>query len=207
MATTTWYRDVRLGDGTTYPLRNRLTEGPERGEINGRALGLTETQSRMSTAVHELGHAVTWLAGGLHVRYLGVGIGPGGLAACDPVTQSPEEHLQRVIGVVAGERAQDRWLRETGLWTSSLGALAELGAAHDRAYVFACDPEPRPGFGDGDVDYSVLHDLADEALDVAWDRIMAALPALTQAGIMTGDELAYHIGMHNGPAPTGRGRQ
>lgn len=195
--TTVWYRDVRLADGTTYPLRNRLTEGPLSGEINGRALGLTAKQSRMSTAAHELGHAVVWLAGGLHVRYLGVGIGPGGQAACEAITQTPQECMARITGVVAGERAQDRWLRETGLWTTSLAAVAELGAAHDRAYVFAADPHPRPGFGDSDVDYSVLHDLADEALDAVWPKVMAALPVLTRAGRMTGDELAACVSLTN----------
>ncbi|MFE9337784.1 hypothetical protein [Streptomyces sp. NPDC007063] len=207
MATTVWHRDVRLADGQPYPLRNRLTEGPASGDISDRILGLTEKQSRMSTAAHELGHAVVWLAGGLHVRHLGLGIGPGGQAVCEPVTQTPEETMNRVVGVVAGERAVDRWLRETGLWTSNLAAMAELGAAHDRAYVFECDPEPRPGFGDGDVDYSVLHDLADEALDAVWDKVMAALPILTRAGLMTGDELADHVGMRNGPVSAGRGHR
>lgn len=201
MATTVWHRDVRLADGQPYPLRNRLTEGPLSGDINERILGLTEKQSRMSTAAHELGHAVVWLAGGLHVRYLGVGIGLGGQAACEPVTRTPEEQMSRVIGVVAGERAQDRWLRESGLWTPSLGALAELGAAHDRAYVFGCDPRPRPGFGDGDVDYSVLHDLADEALGAVWNEIVMALPILVERGRMTGDELAGCVNLVN-PRPT-----
>jgi hypothetical protein len=200
---TVWHRDVRLADGQPYPLRNRLTEGPVSGDINDRVLGLTEKQSRMSTAVHELGHAVVWLAGGLHVRYLGVGIGPGGQAACEPVTRTPEEQMSCVVGAVAGERATDRWLRESGLWTPSLGALAELGAAHDRAYVFACDPKPRPGFGDGDVDYSVLHDLADEALDAVWIKVMMALPILVRRGQMTGDELADCVGLANQRAAVG----
>lgn len=111
--------------------------------------------------------------------------------------------MNRVIGVVAGERAQDRWLREGGLWTPSLGALAELGAAHDRAYVFACDPRPRPGFGDGDVDYSVLHDLADEALDAVWKKVAMALPILVERGRMTGDELADCVSLVNQRAAIG----
>ncbi|MDX3549528.1 hypothetical protein PV724_44445 [Streptomyces europaeiscabiei] len=200
--TTTWHHDVVLSDGSAYPLRNRLSEDI-RGDINDEALGLTAEQSRTSTAVHELGHALVWLASGLHVQYLGVGIGPGGQAACTAVTKTQQELMGRVTGVVAGERAQDRWLRETGLWTPDLAAMAELGAAHDRAYVFACGPEPRPGFGDSDVDYSVLHDLADEALDALWGKVMTALPILTRVGRMTGDELADHVGMCNGPALAG----
>lgn len=201
--TTTWYHDVVLSDGSVYPLRNRLSEDI-RGDISDEALGLTGEQSRVSTAVHELGHAMVWLASGLHVQYLGVGIGSGGQAACTAVAKTPQELMARITGVVAGERAQDRWLREAGLWTPNLAAMAELGAAHDRAYVFACGPEPRPSFGGSDVDYSVLHDLADEALDAIWGKIMKALPILIRVGRMTGDELADHVGVRNGLAPTTR---
>lgn len=203
MTAMVWHRDVRLADGQPYPLRNRLTEGPVSGDINDRILGLTDKQSRTSRAAHELGHAVVWLTGGLHLRYLGVGIGLGGQAVCESVTRTPEEQMNRIVGVVAGERAQDRWLRESGLWTPSLGALAELGAAHDRAYVFACDPKPRPGFGDGDVDYSVLHDLADRALDAVWSKITKALPILVRRGQMAGDELADCVGVVNQHAAVG----
>lgn len=200
--TTAWYHDVVLSDGSVYPLRNRLSEDI-RGDISNEALGLTGEQSRASTAVHELGHAMVWLASGLHVQYLGVGIGSGGQAACTAVAKTPQELMARITGVVAGERAQDRWLREGGLWTPSLGAVAELGAAHDRAYVFACDPTPRPGFGDGEIDYSVLHDLADEALDAVWDKVLLALPVLVRRGRMTGDELADCVELTNRRAAAG----
>ncbi|MFE2693672.1 hypothetical protein [Streptomyces mirabilis] len=192
----TWHHDYVV-NGVPYPLRNRL-DWPH-DEINDRMLGFTDEESRTSTAVHELGHGVVWLAAGVHVLYLGVGIGPGGQAACASVTQSPQERLARVIGTVAGERAVDRWLRETGRWTPEHAAMAELGAWQDRAYVFACDPQPRPGFGDGEIDYSVLHDLADQALSASWDNILAALPVLLRAGRMTGDQLAACTGLPNTP--------
>ncbi|MBQ1163877.1 hypothetical protein KBZ21_41850, partial [Streptomyces sp. A73] len=44
------------------------------------------------------------------------------------------------VAVVAGERATDRWLREAGLWTEDLAAMAELGASHDRAQSRAENP-------------------------------------------------------------------
>ncbi|MBQ1163686.1 hypothetical protein KBZ21_37445, partial [Streptomyces sp. A73] len=82
---------------------------------------------------------------------------------CGPVAD--DKRLGWAVAVVAGERATDRWLREAGLWTEDLAAMADLGASHDRALIFAAAPEPRPGFGTGEADYSDLHDLADRALD------------------------------------------
>ncbi|WP_228183955.1 hypothetical protein [Streptomyces anulatus] len=196
MALTRWHHDVVLEDGTVYPLRHRLEDGPEYGAVNGRALGLTAAQSRTGTAVHELGHALVWLAGGLHVTGLAVGTEPGGRAQCTLRTHTPEHRAARVIGIVAGERAVDRWLRETGLWTPSLAAMAELEAAHDRALVLDAT-RPRPAFGDGGPDYSDLHHLADQALDTIWDRLLTALPVLVRDGEMTGDRLAARTGLTN----------
>lgn len=145
--------------------------------------------------MHELGHAVVWLAAGLHVVSLGIGDGLGGRTECGPIGDRPDGQLGRIIGVVAGERAQDRWLRETGLWTPSRAAMAELGAAHDRALVFASNPQPIPRFDGGPADYSQLHDLADQALDRIWGHLAAALPALVGQGQMTGQELAAITGI------------
>ncbi|MGW7617463.1 hypothetical protein ACWGLG_16655 [Streptomyces antimycoticus] len=194
---TVWHHDLRLEDGAPYPLRNRLEEGPEYGDINDQVLGLTKKQSRTGQAVHELGHAMVWLAGGLHVVNLGIDIGRGGRAMCLPTNRTQEQQMTRIIGIVAGERAQDRWLRETGLWTPSRAAMAELGAAHDRSLVFAADPRPRPGFGSGGADYSDLHDLADRALDGIWGSIQDALPVLVRRGSLSGDQLAKLSGLTN----------
>jgi hypothetical protein len=195
----TWHHNVRRADGTPYPTRNRLEDGPEHGDIDPITLGLSQEDSRAICAVHELGHAVVWLAGGIHVASLHLEDGFGGQAVC--VSRSLTPTMSLVIGTVAGERAVDRWLRQTGLWTPSLAAMAEVTAAHDRASVFSYDPQPRPGFGDGDVCYSVLHDLADEALDAQWDRILDVLPDFIRTGCMTGDELASRIGLPNTPNP------
>lgn len=200
-----WHYNVRRADGTPYPTRNRLEDGLEHCDIDPLTLGLNQDDSRAICAVHELGHAVIWLAGGIHVTRIHLSDGFGGRAECVSPSLTPTMPL--VIGTVAGERAVDRWLRETGLWTPSLAAMAEMTAAHDRASVFSYDPQPRPGFGDGEVDYSVLHDLADEALDAQWTRILDVLPSFIRAGRMTGDELAARTGLPNAPAdeqkPTG----
>ncbi|WP_171115519.1 MULTISPECIES: hypothetical protein [unclassified Streptomyces] len=198
---TIWHREIITADGTPYPTRNRLEDESLHGEINPQALGLSEADSRAIAAVHELGHAVVWMAGGFHVASLGVGDDFRGHA--EVACASREATTAMFVGLVAGERAVDRWLRETALWTPSLAAMAELTAAHDRAAVFEMAPQPRPTFGDGPVDYSVLHDLADQALDTQWDRIMTALPALIQSGWMTGDQLSSRIAIPNPSKPKG----
>ncbi|MEV6696209.1 hypothetical protein AB0M68_03475 [Streptomyces sp. NPDC051453] len=196
---TVWHYEAALDDGTPYPTRNRLGDAQLREAVNPQTLGLSEADSRAIAAAHELGHAVVWMAGGFHVVTLGVGDAFGGHAEVASAGRKATTTL--FTGLAAGERAVDRWLRETGLWTPSLAAMAELTAAHDRAAVFEMEPHPRPSFGDGPVDYSVLHDIADEALDRVWAQVMTALPTLIQAGRMTGDQLASHIAIPNPRKP------
>ncbi|MFB7214665.1 hypothetical protein [Streptomyces sp. NPDC056255] len=197
----TWHHGVVLEDGRPYPMRHRLSDHAQRlPELTDRVLGLSDQECRASTAAHELGHAVLWMVQGIHVVEVGVDA-LDGQAQCSP--PAPEKRLEWAIAVVAGERAQDRWLRETGLWTEDRAAMAELGASSDRARIFAADPMPRPGFGDGGPDYADLHALADQALDARWDTIQAALPALVREGTMTGNRLASCIGFPN-PTPAAR---
>ncbi|MFF8786859.1 hypothetical protein [Streptomyces sp. NPDC015125] len=194
-----WHHGYVLSDGTPYPLRHRLsTHARSAPVLNDHVLGLSEQESRSSCAAHELGHAVLWLTRGVHVVGLGIGVGRGGRAECGP--PAPQQRLDWAIAVAAGERAQDRWLRETGLWTEDRAAFAELGATSDRAQIFAADPTPRPAFGDGGPDYAELHTLADHALDEHWDAILIAMPALLREGWMTGDRLGAWVRTRN-PAP------
>ncbi|HEY9370441.1 hypothetical protein [Streptomyces sp.] len=199
---TVWHHEAALDDGTPYPTRNPLGDAQLHEAVNPQALGLSEADSRAIAAVHELGHAVVWMAGGFHVVTLGVGVEFSGHAQIAAASRWATTPL--FAGLVAGERAVDRWLRETGLWTPSLAAMGELTAAHDRAAVFEMEPHPRPSFGDGPVDYSVLHDLADEALDDVWDQVMTALPTLVHVGQMTGDQLASRIAIPNPCKPNER---
>lgn len=193
-----WHHGYVVEDGTPFPLRHRLSEHARRiPELSSRALGLSKQQSELGQAIHELAHGVLWLAHGVHVVSVGVGVGRGGLAECDQ-PRDADQRLGWAIGVAAGERAEDRWLRESGLWTEDLAAMAEIAARTDRANILAADPQPRPGFGDGgEADYSEFHDLADQALDVHWDRISTVLPLLIMEGQMTGDQLASLVDLPN----------
>lgn len=194
-AAVTWHHGYVLPDGTPYPMRHQLSDDARKAPVLGaQVLGLSRTDHRTSVAVHELAHAVLWLAFGVPVVSVGVGLGRGGLAECDQ--PAPENRLGWAIGVAAGERAEDRWLRATGLWTQDLAANAELGARADRAEILAAT-RPRPAFGTGGPDFAEFHDMADQALETHWGRVMAALPCLLDAGCMTGDELATVTGLPN----------
>ncbi|MFI1259116.1 hypothetical protein ACH4U6_35975 [Streptomyces netropsis] len=86
------------------------------------------------------------------------------------------------------------------MWTTDRAALAEIQASADRTMLFASGLQPRPGFGDGsEIDYSLLHSVADEILDAHWDQVLAALPVLTRVGQLTGDQFAACIGIPNPP--------
>ncbi|MFE1321616.1 hypothetical protein [Kitasatospora phosalacinea] len=195
-----WHHDNLTVDGipytTRYPVPRHLRTGQTTAAED--ALGLTEDQMLASTAVHELGHALVWLAGGLHISHISLvpeGSSTGLVKAHLHHTDAETRPL--VLGAAAGERASDRWLRETGLWTPGRAAIVEVGARGDRNFVLDhITPRPVFGTGDpGDVDYSVLQDMADAELDLLWDRLMCALPLLLQHRILTGDQLAQHVGL------------
>ncbi|MEV8100536.1 hypothetical protein [Kitasatospora sp. NPDC085879] len=102
-----------------------------------------------------------------------------------PVTGSggrDDEPRLVAIGVAGGERAQDRWLREAGLWTPDRAAAVELAAYGDRAWL---QDRPRSC-----PDLMALHDMADDALDQVWERLTAALPVLLRQQAMSGEQLA-----------------
>ncbi|MCC3775073.1 hypothetical protein [Streptomyces sp. UNOB3_S3] len=79
----------------------------------------------------------------------------------------PYEHC--IAMCVAGERAQDRWMREQGLWTPERAWVIERLSAHDRNLVAECLKECRRaelGFGytpAGGLDFAVVHRAADAA--------------------------------------------
>ncbi|MGV9816625.1 hypothetical protein ACWDTQ_32520, partial [Streptomyces cellulosae] len=113
-----------------------------------------------------------------------------------------ERMLGWALGVVAGERAVDRWLREEGLWTPSRAAWAELAAKHDRDTILASPIYPTPGFGSGTADYGLLHQLADDALARVWEQVRATVPVLLTRRSLTGHELGAMNGIRNADSGT-----
>jgi hypothetical protein len=200
-ATYHWHHDVRV-NGAVYPLRNKLDKAYGSGELSNRAFGFTPEQSRVQTAVHELGHALVWLHHGVHVKRVSLrqeiraGHAVDGGAETGPV-QDNSLMLGWALGLVAGERAVDRWLLAEGLWTPSRAAWAELSAKHDRDQVLTSTIDPRPAFGTGGADYADLHELADQALAKVWERLLKAVPVLLLRKAISGAELARLSGLTN----------
>lgn len=205
MTTTTtspvWYDEI-LVNGEAYPTRNPASGGSANSDTYLR--GMTDDQREMMRAVHESAHAVATLAGGGYVHDVTTsttaalrgalpadqGIATGNTRACNlPDGQS------WAVFLGAGERAEDRWLRENGLWTPSRGAGVELGAYSDRKQLLA--QNPHIGFGSGQ-DYSIVHDLADQLVSEHWGPVLAVAEALAARLHLTGREVSVLAGLSNG---------
>lgn len=101
-----------------------------------------------------------------------------------------------VLATAAGERANDRWLREQSLWTPLAALITEVCADGDRDEITAA--HPYIGFGaSAALDYGVLHTAADQLLDTYWPQITAVAEALADRQHMTGDEIAARADMAN----------
>jgi hypothetical protein len=88
----------------------------------------------------------------------------------------------------AGERADDRWLREEGLWTPRRAVCTEVGAQGDRQTLLAFSPHV--GFGDKEVHYRAIHDLADEVIEEYWVQITTLAAVLVERIRLDGNEIA-----------------
>ncbi|GAB2696329.1 hypothetical protein [Kitasatospora kifunensis] len=158
-------------------------------------LNLTNTQLRRKIAIHEAGHAVLMLD--REIAFVTVqiaddlGHGPG--------KESPAGHVElhssltaplpdALLGLAAGERAEDRWLREQGLWTSARAWVVEILASNDRQQIarVSWEAHGRPvTYGVSDDprrDLAAMHDVADEALDDLWGHVLDVAEALDRHG-------------------------
>lgn len=192
---TDWYTAVDL-DGQPYQVRHHA---PGLDSVTPAYLAVTEAQLNHVRAIHEAGHAVAVLLGRGHLHSAEIVIGnpnaeTGGVVqACNLA----DGHAYAIYSA-AGERAADRWLREAGLWTPE-GAIAnEVAAWSDRQQFLAINPHV--GFGDRQVDYRVVHDLADQALGQHWAAVERVADQLVQRGHLNADEIADLAGYPNGPA-------
>ncbi|MFE4420425.1 hypothetical protein [Streptomyces sp. NPDC056817] len=96
----------------------------------------TEAEKLHGTAIHEAAHTVLFCAAGIPiysvtVRTMSEAVGtiPSGETNRGPFRAT----LQDVLAALcAGERAEDRWLRETGMWTTGRAWAAERSALNDR---------------------------------------------------------------------------
>lgn len=197
-----WHHEVDI-NGEPYPTRN---SAPNHESTSSAYIGdLTDEQSTQMRAVHEAAHAVAALAASGHVHHAklvpaaqmrampdgGVGVESGDVFACNLIEG---RDVARFLG--AGERAEDRWLREVGLWTPSRAVGVEMGACSDRRSFLGLNP--RFGFGIDDHDYRVVHDLADQFIGRHWTAINAVADVLATQLHLTGREIAELAQIPNG---------
>lgn len=199
--TSIWH-DAALIDGKPYPTRHPVPHWVE--DIDGPLSALTDEQQDAMRAVHEAAHAVAILAAGGYVHQVWIrrtadlratdaeGSQIGGNAAGCNVSDG----LDFVTVMGAGERAEDRWLRETDRWTPVLALGVEFGAYTDRRAIL--DLNPGLGFCGGSGDFQVVHEVADRFVDEHWERITAVACALSSRLSLTGEEVAVLASLPNG---------
>lgn len=159
-------------------------------------------QMDLLRAIHEAAHAVAGLAAGSYVHDARISVTDELRADTDEVLGGEARvcnipnglHFITIMG--AGERANDRWLHETGLWTPFRAVGAELGAYGDRCNILRVNPHL--GFAGGSNDYLVVHHIADQFVEEYWGRITAVGIVLAERLHLTGDEIADLVGLPNG---------
>jgi hypothetical protein len=192
---TTWHHDDMRVLGQPYPTRNYA---PDIDGDSDACLNLTATQLDYLRAIHEAGHAVTVLTARAHLHSAEIVKGEatteeGGVTyAC----HLADGHAYAIYSA-AGERAADRWLHEAGLWTAERAVANEVAAHGDRTSFLAINPHV--GFGDKEVDYRYVHDLADQALNTHWAAVTFVANALHQHRYLTGNAIAALTGLPNTP--------
>ncbi|MFF2549290.1 hypothetical protein ACFVUY_42950 [Kitasatospora sp. NPDC058063] len=190
-----WHTNCTLG-GVVYPTRSRA---PRREVTTAEELleGLTQQQHKLMNAVHEAGHAVAVLAAGGHLHR--ARLMPDDLdvdGAVEGCGLTDGRAYAAFAG--AGERAADRWLRESGLWTPGRAVAVEIGARGDRRELLKLNPHI--GFGDDErQDYRIVHDLADALLDQHWEAVTTVAAALMDRHHLDGATVAALAGLPNGP--------
>ncbi|WP_445520407.1 hypothetical protein [Streptomyces sp. NEAU-174] len=182
-------------DGEPYPTRHYVHY--DRGD--GPLWDLPAETLHQMRAIHEAAHAVAALDGGAHLHYAQIQAPSGSEGDTDGATgacgHSTGEDAAAYTG--AGERATDRWLRETGLWTPARAMCAEVAARHDRAGFLSLNPHF--GFGDrGAADYRLVHDLADRMIDRRWGAVTAVGAVLARQLRLEGDDIADLVRIPNG---------
>jgi hypothetical protein len=206
---TAWVTAGRTGIWTRHPWP---AFGPD-GTIDPLAvLDLPAPAERRLQAVHEAGHAVLALRGGIPVRHAQLtpgGTGPEGTNGHINAGPFNVDWLDYALMLAAGERASDRWLRLEGLYTPARGWVAEVTAQMDREALeesaAALSSPVTVVYGRGTdlaadrVDYADVCDDVDGCLTepTVWRRVLAVASALDARGFLDAAALAALTGLPN----------
>lgn len=199
----TWHVDVQSGSITRYPKPSIAFP-----TTAYRILNLPEPLLREQIAVHEAGHAA--LALHLGIRFTSVSVaddlghGPdtpsasGSVECTGDLTAPPCDVM---LFAAAGERAADRWLRDTELWTPARAWVVEILADADRAVIDDVVRLLHPGgltcgvSDDPSRDLAAIHDQADALLDRLWEQVGRVADALNERGRLTEEQAAEAAGL------------
>lgn len=164
----------------------------------------TPEEQMTNTAVHESAHAVVYMAAGYQIGEIVLheprDHSYGGRAHVNYLAASGP-WLDWAVTCAAGERAEVRWMRETGRWSSERAWVAERLAWRDRSQigeVYRSGHNRELTFnGDHDDwgDYAWVMDRTDEALDLVWDQVLALAHQVTVRRHLTGEEAARITGI------------
>jgi hypothetical protein len=169
----------------------------------------TEMEKLQSTAIHEAAHTVLLATAGVPiysvtVRTMSEAVGdiPSGETHRGPFRVQLQSLL---VGLCAGERAEDRWLRETGKWNVRRAWAAERSAIHDREEVdgfidrasgkyLTCQSNGAWN------DLATLHEHTDRALAEHWDSVTDMADALVQDRHLDARQIAWIARVDNAAA-------
>jgi hypothetical protein len=164
----------------------------------------TPDEQTLNSAVHEAAHAVVYMAAGYQIGHIVLhepgDHSHGGRAHVNYLPASGPL-LDWAVTCAAGERAEVRWMRETGLWSADRAWVAERLAWRDRSQIGAAY---RDGYGEelafrGDHDsygdYAWFMDRTDEALDPVWDQVLTLAHHVVDRRHVAGDEAAKVAGI------------
>lgn len=158
---------------------------PGRPRTIGEVLAFTDEQYRLYTAIHEIGHATAGLATGkCAVDFCVLTIEPG--AETDAFTdirwvKDSDEQQTRLVLLHGGLLAQDRWMREQGLWTADRHRAARSGARHDF--------DAMADLGASEEAISAARELSRQLLDRHWQGVLRAAAGLCSMNRITGEQL------------------
>lgn len=174
----------------------------------GALLGLTAEQSRRQIAVHESAHFVLFRHFGITPEYITIteseflddgrfqGWVSSGHVRTPAFRMNREEYFQCLA---AGERAEDRLMREEGYWTRTRAWAVELNntatGSSDRRVAEAvlkdctgADMVYDLDGSDPDHNWYSIQDRTDWTLDRNWDCIMNLAAAVVEHDFLPGNE-------------------
>ncbi|MGW0334260.1 hypothetical protein ACWD0J_20730 [Streptomyces sp. NPDC003011] len=155
-------------------------------------LAFSDSQYRLYTAVHEIGHAAAGLAtGNCSVDVCELTIKPG--ATTDAFTDiswvrdHTAQHTQLVF-LNGGLLAQEQWMREYGVWTPERSRAARSGASHDMTAMTE--------LGADEAASRKAQDDSRELIRLHWAGIAEAAQLLCDSGRITGQEICDALNRH-----------